>query len=209
MKYLSNSGILFVIFAFTSLFPSTGHAKIQDCYTAIQRYMSALEQDEAEFVNNTRPDFERCMKMEPRPWSTYPGPNQPIVKPDAPTEVRRVIETAFSLIGVPYRWAGTTPRGFDCSGFTGYVWNAVGYRLPRSSYEMAVVGMLIEKTDDLKPGDLLFFGRNKRRISHVGIYLGDGEFIHASSEAGYRQVTIDKLDGYYLKRFRFGRRLLE
>ena len=91
-------------------------------------------------------------------------------------------EAARQLLGTRYKWAGTNPaKGLDCSGFVKFVFAKLGIDLPHSSRELATMGGNISKdTSDMRPGDLMFFGKGKR-ISHVGIYVGDGIMFHASS----------------------------
>jgi cell wall-associated NlpC family hydrolase len=95
---------------------------------------------------------------------------------------RRVVPTAEQYIGVPYRYGGTSPRtGFDCSGFVQYVYGIQGVDLPRTSRQMAGVGIAVEpSTRSLVVGDLMLFAQGGR-ISHVAIYAGNGRFIHSSS----------------------------
>ena len=93
-------------------------------------------------------------------------------------------ELARKHLGKPYVWGGVTPKGFDCSGFTKYVFNKVGYVLPRTALQQSKKGIDIS-TDDFKKGDLLYFNTDKSRgipVSHVGIYLEDGKFIHAANK---------------------------
>lgn len=105
-----------------------------------------------------------------------------------------LVATAKNLIGTKYRGGGTTTAGFDCSGFVGYVYNDLGIDLPRTSSGMHATGTSVEK-DDLKSGDLVFFNTTGKGVSHVGIYIGDGKFIHSSTSKG---VKVDKLsDPYY------------
>lgn len=110
-----------------------------------------------------------------------------------------LVATAKNLIGIKYRGGGTTTAGFDCSGFVGYVFDDLGVNLPRSSAGMYAKGSKVEK-EDLSSGDLVFFNTSGKGVSHVGIYIGDGKFIHSSSSKG---VKVDKLsDPYYWgKRF--------
>lgn len=90
---------------------------------------------------------------------------------------RRAVLIAQSCLGVPYVYGGKSLSGFDCSGFTGYVYSQLGISLPRSSSSQASYGVAVEKSD-LMPGDLLFFN-TRGGISHVGLYVGNGTFIHA------------------------------
>lgn len=120
-----------------------------------------------------------------------------------------VVAEAKRYLGVRYIYGGETTRGFDCSGFVYYVYKKVeGVTLPRVSSAQASVGVKVDKSE-LQPGDLVFFrtGRSTR-INHAGIYIGNGQFIHASSGGG--QVRIDSLsDGYYSKRFVTARRVVK
>ena len=86
---------------------------------------------------------------------------------------------ARDQVGGPYRYGGSSPSGFDCSGLVQYVYSKLGVSLPRKSRDMAGVGHQVP-IHDLLPGDLLFFKINGRRVSHVGIYIGNNEFVHAT-----------------------------
>lgn len=104
---------------------------------------------------------------------------------------QRLLALAFSQIGTLYRPGGTEPAtGFDCSGFTTWVYSKLGVSLPRSSREQFQEGKVIAKAQ-LRKGDLVFFG-NKKHITHVGIYLEDNKFIHSSSSGD--TVKISSLD---------------
>ncbi len=103
----------------------------------------------------------------------------------------QLVNKAMSKLGTRYRRGGVGEAGFDCSGFTGWVYENVGVDLPRTSQSQFLEGRSVRR-EQLQTGDLVFFKRNKkRRIHHVGIYLEDGKFIHSSSSDG---VVISKLD---------------
>jgi cell wall-associated NlpC family hydrolase len=116
---------------------------------------------------------------------------------------RRIVQTSFQYIGVPYVFGGTTPSGFDCSGFVRYVYANAGVSLPRAADEQFESGYAVS---NLQPGDLVFFSTYTYGASHSGIYLGNGKFISATSSSG---VRIDNLyDGYWGSCYIGARRVL-
>lgn len=118
---------------------------------------------------------------------------------------RDVVRTAYAYRGTRYRYGGASRGGFDCSGFTRYVYGEKGVDLPHSAAAQFGRGSRVAK-GSLKSGDLVFFSTTRRGISHVGIYVGDGKFVHASSARG--RVRVDSLaEGYYSDRFRGARRV--
>jgi cell wall-associated NlpC family hydrolase len=117
-----------------------------------------------------------------------------------------LITTAKKYMGVPYVWGGTTTEGFDCSGFTQYVMKQNGITIPRTAAEQYATGTSVDKSQ-LRVGDLVFFTTYKEGASHVGFYMGDGKFIHASS--ANEQVTISNLgDTYYVEHYIGARRYI-
>ena len=123
---------------------------------------------------------------------------------DTATEL---VMTAMNFLGVPYRRGGNSEDGFDCSGFTRYIFeNSLGLVLPRRADEQAQWNKLMPvKVEELKPGDLVFFNTLKRAFSHVGIYIGDGKFIHAPRTG--TQVRIEDMrQAYWTTRFNGARR---
>lgn len=124
-------------------------------------------------------------------------------------KAQSLLSRAMSLLGTPYRWGGNSPDGgFDCSGLVRYVFRtALGIDLPRVSRDMAQIanGRSIERSA-LTVGDLVFFGRQGKTIDHVGIYVGDGRFLHAPSTG--KDVRVDSLNsGYWSTRFLSARRV--
>jgi cell wall-associated NlpC family hydrolase len=113
----------------------------------------------------------------------------------------------LDLLGIRYRRGGSSPEsGFDCSGFVNHVFReGLGLMLPRSSKEMSKSGEFVAK-DELRPGDLVFFNTMRSAFSHVGIYLGDNQFVHAP-RAGGRVRIEDLRESYWIKRFNGARRI--
>lgn len=117
---------------------------------------------------------------------------------EAPVDqgAHKIIESAQSYLGTPYRYGGTTPEGFDCSGFVRHVFGENGINLNRTSYEQFRQGKAVPLSA-LRPGDLVFFGKVKRercRIEHVGLYIGEGRYIHAASSRSHSgQVKISQI----------------
>lgn len=120
-----------------------------------------------------------------------------------------VLFRAMALVGTPYKWGGNTPAGgFDCSGLVDYIYrHAADILLPHSSREMAGMhGRKIHAMTELASGDLVFFGGHSG-VSHVGVYVGKGRFVHAPNSGG--TVRLDDIDGpYWNDHFEYGKRLL-
>ena len=118
-----------------------------------------------------------------------------------------LIEEGMSHIGVRYRYGSDSPEnGLDCSGLVLYVFRtAIGLDLPRTARSMAKMGTTVSR-NNLKPGDLVFFNTMRRAFSHVGIYVGDGQFLHAPAKGG--KVRIDSFSSYWTKRFNGARRII-
>lgn len=90
-----------------------------------------------------------------------------------------IVATVKSLIGTPYLFGGTTPQGFDCSGLVYYSYQSLGMRVPRTTRQLARQATTLKK-NEIMPGDLLFFQTFGNKVSHVGIYAGENQFIHAA-----------------------------
>lgn len=170
-----------------------------------------------------KPVSKPAVKAEPAP---QPAPNtaksnpQPAPAPDAgqeakdpasrsgsgETKIDKVITIANSLKGTPYVRGGSTPKGFDCSGFTSYVFRlGAGISLPRTSSGQATVGKAVSKAE-LQIGDIVYFNTNGKSVSHVGIYVGNNSFIHASYTKG---ITVTSLsNSYYVPKYLGARRVL-
>lgn len=122
------------------------------------------------------------------------------------SKVGKISGLALRYLGFKYRYGGASPYGFDCSGFTMYIYSQFGWKLPHNAAAQMALGMPVNKTD-LLPGDLVFFKTlNSHKINHVGIYLGDGKFIHAASGSG--AIKVSSMDnGYYKYKYYCARRL--
>lgn len=122
---------------------------------------------------------------------------------------RSVVLSARSKLGARYRWGASGNGAYDCSGFVMAVFSKFKMKLPHSAAAQFKEGKPVKKKD-LKPGDLVFFSTYRPGPSHVGIYIGHGKFIHASSSSRHRGVTISSLaEGYYRRRYIGARRLVE
>ena len=122
---------------------------------------------------------------------------------------QEVLMEAMSLEGVKYKYGGSSPeKGFDCSGFVNYVFNAAAnVKLPRTTGGLSRIGEAVDK-QDLQAGDLVFFNTRRSAFSHVGIYISDGEFIHAPRKGGH--VRIESMDtGYWQQHFNGAKRIDE
>lgn len=117
-----------------------------------------------------------------------------------------IVEHALSLLGTPYVYGGTTRRGLDCSGFTRYVFVGSGISLPRTSYAQFASGAAVSR-DNLQPGDLVFFSTYAKGASHVGIYIGGGHFVEASSPKSGVKIS-DLSERFYSSRYLGARRYL-
>ncbi len=145
-----------------------------------------------------------CATNRPRTTGANPPPPPQRASED-------VLFHAIGLVGTPYRWGGNTPRsGFDCSGLVDYVFRtSAGLDLPRTSHAMSRMDApRITDMSALASGDLLFFRTEHHRISHVGIYVGKGRFVHAPNTGG--KVRLDALSNpYWHRHFAFARRVLD
>ena len=125
------------------------------------------------------------------------------------TNPSELTDYAQSLLGVPYHYGGNNPdSGFDCSGFVDHVYNhSAGIKLPHNSAKISQHGRFVYRTE-LRNGDLVFFNTMRSKFSHVGIYLGNGTFIHAPSSGG--SVRIDEMNNpYWNRNYNGGRRIID
>lgn len=118
-----------------------------------------------------------------------------------------ILLNAISLEGVKYKYGGSTPEtGFDCSGFVGYVYDkAANIKLPRTAKGISKLGQAVDRSS-LQPGDLVFFNTTRRAFSHVGIYVGEGKFIHAPRKGSHVRVE-SMYTSYWHSRFNGAKRI--
>lgn len=139
------------------------------------------------------------------------GSYRPVMAVNTKELINHIEWNAKSFLGTKYVWGATGPTQFDCSGFTQWVYRDAGIQLPRVSRDQAKVGRYISY-ENLQKGDMVFFDTKKHKkgiVTHVGIYLGNGNFIHASSAAHKVVVYNFNQKPYYKKRFLWGRRVVQ
>lgn len=108
---------------------------------------------------------------------------------------RKLVENALECVGIPYKWGGTTTKGFDCSGFVQYVYDKAGFKLPRTAKEQTRKAL---KMGRLAPGDIVGFTSHGPTGYHTGIYIGNGWFVH-SPRTG-KSIEVSRIDSNYFKR---------
>lgn len=126
----------------------------------------------------------------PSPWPPPAGIDRPVLVP-APTPGDRLLGLAGQFVGAPYRYGGSTPDGFDCSGLVVRAHELAGIVVPRTALEQHAVAQPVPEAA-LQPGDLVFFASPRGPVDHVGIYAGEGRFLHAPRSG--RPVGYDRLD---------------
>jgi cell wall-associated NlpC family hydrolase len=132
-----------------------------------------------------------CRSRPPERVETPPSP------PASPGET--LAQEALAQLGNPYRYGGSTPAGFDCSGLVLHVHERAGIEVPRTAAQQFRAARPVDITD-LAPGDLVFFRTQRRKVDHVGVYVGQGQFVHAPRSE--RPVSLERLDDdYYMPRF--------
>jgi murein DD-endopeptidase len=123
--------------------------------------------------------------------------------PPAPDIGADAVRVALDMVGTPYVWGGNTPKGFDCSGLVQYSYTLVGLELPRVAIKQRSASRAVSRKQ-LRPGDLLFFHIEGKRYSHIGIYIGDGQFVHAPRTGKF--VTTANLSNPYWQKYFGGAR---
>jgi len=170
-------------------------------------------------IKQNRPELHKPLKPYPPPTNELGLPtdesttSKPVTKPPATKPGERDLgyiaaRTAERFVGIPYQWGGTTVvDGMDCSGFTKAVYNLCGVNIPRTSREQYKAGNPVSKSE-LRDGDLVFFGASESSITHVGIYVGNGKFVHAPKRGeDIKTASVD--ESYFERRFVGARRYIQ
>jgi cell wall-associated NlpC family hydrolase len=160
------------------------------------------------FAAHAAPQLDRHEEMDAQPADKGLISQLHQVRQTVVARTSDLVVTAIGFLGVPYKRGGNTVEtGFDCSGFVRAMYNqTVGHLLPRRAEEQAAATQKIDRSE-LKPGDLVFFNTMRRAFSHVGIYVGDGKFIHAPRTGA--EVRVEDMNGsYWQRRFNGARRVL-
>lgn len=176
------------------------------CATQNGKYETAgLDEDPLLLVSDRSHRDHYLTDVRSDPLGAYLSASEKVSR--SPAHSRSLASTALNYLGIKYRFGGDSPtQGFDCSGLVRYAAEkSLGLKLPRRSSEIARLGESV-KQNDLKRGDLVFFNTRGHRFSHVGIYLGDGKFVHAPSSGAAVRVE-DMNIGYWKKRYNGARRL--
>jgi len=174
-------------------------------------YHHNYETQQIEVSDNTPPPYKRIKYQRNQHFQAQPIIYHRNYRNNIYNITRQIENNSKHLLGKKYVWGATGPYNYDCSGFTQKVYGDAGINIPRVSREQAKVGQYVNYNNLIK-GDMVFFDTKKKRtgrVSHVGIYLGAGNFIHASSSA--KKIVIFNFNEkkYYKKRFLWGRRVIQ
>ena len=175
------------------------------CATQGSQQIAGLDADSNSFLVGDRSVRNQYLSnVSSDPLGAYLAAAEKMNRPQQPPELA---STALNFLGIKYRFGGDTPtQGFDCSGLVRYAAEkSLGLKLPRRSSEMARLGESIKRSE-LERGDLVFFNTRGQRFSHVGIYLGEGKFVHAP-RSGSKVRVEDMNISYWKKRYNGARRL--
>lgn len=200
-----------VLFNFSVAFASFGFGDEGDEVVAIQKQLVALNYDvggvDGKFGRGTESavkQFQTDKNLESdgvvgnATYAALMNKEMPVNRSGNSAMIRNVLRTAYNMEGVPYVFGGTSPYGFDCSGFTQYVFSSAGVSIPRMADSQLYAAREISSSE-LRPGDLIFFSTYAEGASHVGIYVGNGQFIHSGTSTG---VTVSSaFTGYWGARY--------
>ena len=203
--------------------PDTSHSSLARANTGEEVYIIGFNNQWYKVIYDTHVGYIRSdyLELTEIPYENQASKKSPLffrngsstgITPSAAALKRpgsladEIIANAKKYIGVPYLWGGTTPSGFDCSGYVQYIFRQSGITLPRTTTEQYKVGTYVSKAN-LQPGDLVFLQNTYREgISLVGIYIGEGKMIHASSSKGI--VISDLSSSYYTQHYYGARRVI-
>jgi len=183
---------------------------IKEYTPSIQNRIPQYQQNNS-YVNTYVPNYSNIYsRANVRNYTAPPSVKRPY-RTNAVRVTRKIEWDAKKLLGKKYVWGATGPRTYDCSGFTQKIYRDAGIKIPRVSRDQARVGQYVAYKN-LKKGDLVFFDTHKKRtgkVTHVGIYLGAGNFIHASSAA--KKIVVFNFNDkkFYKKRFLWARRVVK
>lgn len=206
--------------------PGTSYRSVAQAMSGEQAYVIGFNQQWYKVICKDQVCYIRSdyLELTEIPYENSASPNEPIFFVDGKSTGvtpsgaalngstlentrNKIVSEAKKYLGVPYAWGGNTPIGFDCSGYVQYVLQQCGITIPRTTELQVQVGNYISKAS-LRPGDLVFLQNTYRTgVSHVGIYIGNNQMIHASSSKG---VTISNLtSNYYMEHYHSARQLIK
>lgn len=206
--------------------PGTSYSSVAQAMSGERAYVIGFNQQWYKVICKAQVCYIRSdyLELTEIPYENSTSPNEPIFFVDGKSTGvipsgaalngsthentrNRIVSEANKYLGVPYAWGGNTPGGFDCSGYVQYVLQQCGITVPRTTELQVQVGNYISKAS-LRPGDLVFLQNTYRTgVSHVGIYIGNNQMIHASSSKG---VTISNLtSNYYVEHYHSARQLIK
>lgn len=174
--------------------PGDSLAKVASQYSISVAYLMQINNLQSDML-----DAGATLRILPEPVA--------VSRSGAPDSYMRILKTAAQYLGTPYKYGGSGPGGFDCSGFVQYVFKQNGYSLPRTAASQYGMGNAVAKSS-LEPGDLVFFNCYGSSIDHVGIYSGGGQFIHSSSPRSGGVIYSSLSESYYARAYYGAKRIV-